>query len=80
MYSGLIIIDGNRIRFSVDDWKVMLAIKMLRHTLRQITAQSFRDPGHQLSPQQQTWFNIWVKMFEYKENIKAFENKQFAKS
>ena len=71
MYSGMIIIDGNRIRFSVDDWKVMLAIKTLRQKLRQVTAQSFRDPGRQLSPQQQSWLIIWEKMTDYHENGKA---------
>ncbi|KAL8651060.1 MAG: hypothetical protein Q9226_004873, partial [Calogaya cf. arnoldii] len=67
MYSGMIIIDGNRIRFSVDDWKVMLAVKTLRQKLRQVTAQSFRDPGRPLSTQQQTWLNIWDKIVEYQE-------------
>ncbi|KAL8887744.1 MAG: hypothetical protein Q9215_004718 [Flavoplaca cf. flavocitrina] len=71
MYSGMIIIDGNRVRFSVDDWKVMLAIKTLRQKLRQVTAQSFRDPGRQLSPQQQSWLIIWEKMVDYHENGKA---------
>ncbi|KAI4251414.1 MAG: hypothetical protein L6R42_008394 [Xanthoria sp. 1 TBL-2021] len=71
MCSGMIIIDGNRIRFSVDDWKVMLAVKTLRQKLRQVTAQSFRDPGRELSSQQQSWLNIWEKIVEYKEKHKA---------
>ncbi|KAL8690220.1 MAG: hypothetical protein Q9218_004283 [Villophora microphyllina] len=65
MYSGVIVVDGNRIRFSIDDWKVMLAIKTLRYNLRQIMAQSFRDPGRQLSVQQQAWLDIWERMFAY---------------
>ncbi|KAL8727270.1 MAG: hypothetical protein Q9166_006151 [cf. Caloplaca sp. 2 TL-2023] len=71
MYSGIIIIDGNRIRFSVDDWKVMLAIKTLRHKLRQINAQLFRDPGHQLSDQQQTWMHFWKKTLEHQAEYQA---------
>lgn len=71
MYSGMIIIDGNRIRFSVDDWKVMLAVKTLRQKLRQVTAQSFRDPGRELSSQQQSWLNVWEKIVEYQEKRKA---------
>lgn len=67
----MIIIDGNRIRFSVDDWKVMLAVKTLRQKLRQVTAQSFRDPGRELSSQQQSWLNIWEKITEYQEKRKA---------
>ncbi|KAL9596931.1 MAG: hypothetical protein Q9219_005494 [cf. Caloplaca sp. 3 TL-2023] len=63
MYSGVIVIDGNRIRFAVDDWKTMLAIKILRQKLRQIMGQLYRDPGHRLSVQQQTWLEIWEKIF-----------------
>ncbi|KAL8703328.1 MAG: hypothetical protein Q9201_003492 [Fulgogasparrea decipioides] len=66
MYSGVIVVEGNRIRFSVDDWKLMLAIKTLRQNLRQIMAQSFRDPGHQLSDRQQIWLEIWKRAFEYR--------------
>lgn len=71
MYAGVIVIDGNRIKFSVDDWKLMLAIKTLRQKLRQLTAQIFRDPGVQLSPQQQTWLGIWERIFAYHEEKMA---------
>lgn len=63
MYSGVIVIDGNRIRFSLDDWRTMLAIRALRTQIRQIMAQSFRSPGRPVSSQQQEWLNIWKKMF-----------------
>ncbi|KAL8830580.1 MAG: hypothetical protein Q9170_005671 [Blastenia crenularia] len=65
MFSGVIVIDGNRIRLSVDDWKLMLVIKRLRHELRQIAAQLYRDPRHRLLPQQQKWLSIWEKIFAY---------------
>lgn len=71
MYSGVIVIDGNRIKFSVDDWKLMLAIKTLRHKLRQITALLFRDPGHQLSPQQHIWLDMWEKVVAYHDEKMA---------
>ena len=63
MYSGVIIIDGNRLRFSVNDWKIMLAIKTLRLRIREIMAQFYRSPGKPLSSQQQDWFDIWQRMF-----------------
>lgn len=63
MYSGVIIIDGNRLRFSVSDWKIMLAIKTLRLRIREIMAQFYRSPGKPLSSQQQDWFDIWQRMF-----------------
>lgn len=67
MYSGVIVIDGNRIRLSVEDWKMMLAIKALRQKLRQITAQLYRDPRSSLSSQQQIWLDIWRRIFAYHE-------------
>jgi len=63
MYSGVIIIDGNRLRFSVGDWRVMLAIKTLRLRIREIMAQFYRSPGKPPSPQQQDWYDVWQRMF-----------------
>lgn len=63
MYAGVIVIDGNRIRFALNTWRVMLAIKTLRSHMRQILAQFFRKPGSMLSPAQQAWMDIWQKVF-----------------
>lgn len=75
MYSGVIIIDGNRIRFSADSWKVMLAIKVLRAQIRQIVAQSIRKPGWPLSHIQQAWMRIWQIIFSHEaRDMKGIEN------
>lgn len=66
-YSGVIVIDGNRIRFSLDDWKTFAAIRALRTQIRRIMSQSFRNPGRAISPQQQEWLTIWEKMFSPNE-------------
>ena len=71
MYSGVIVVDGNRIRLSLNDWKQMLAIKTLRHKLRQITTQLYRDPGYRLTVQQETWLDIWQKIFAYNDEKSA---------
>ncbi|KAL6712823.1 hypothetical protein ACLMJK_009535 [Lecanora helva] len=63
MYSGVVVIDGNRIRFSFEDWKTMSAIKALRYEIRQIMALSFRSPERPLTQQQQTWLDIWERIF-----------------
>jgi len=63
MYSGVIVIDGNRIRFSLDDWRTILVIRALRTQIRQVMAQSFRNPGRPVSRQQQEWLSIWGKIF-----------------
>ena len=59
MYAGVMIIDGNRIRFSVDDWKTLIAIKILRTQIRRIIDQSFHYPGRSLSQDQRSWLDIW---------------------
>lgn len=63
MYSGVIVVDGNRIRFALDEWKTFLALKTLRLQIRQIMTQAFRSPGRGLSAQQQAWLDVWQKIF-----------------
>lgn len=63
MYSGVIVVDGNRIRFALDEWKTLLALKTLRLQIRQIMTQAFRSPGRRLSAQQQAWLDVWQKIF-----------------
>lgn len=70
MYAGVVIIDGNRIRFSLNDWKVMLALKTLRLRVKEIMSRSFRNPGKPLSPHQQKWLDVWQRIFS-----QEFQNK-----
>ncbi|KAI2640033.1 helicase associated domain-containing protein [Xylaria nigripes] len=63
MYAGVIILDGNRARFSVPDWKTMLVIKTLRARLRDILTRSFKMPGKLFTPQQEKWLDVWHKIF-----------------
>ena len=67
MYSGVIVIDGNRVRFAVDDGKMMLAIKTLRTQIRGIMTQAFRHPGRELSAWQKEWLDIWQRVFTVEE-------------
>jgi ATP-dependent RNA helicase DHX29 len=63
MYSGVIVLDGNRARFSVPDWKVMLVIKVLRTRLRDVLTRSFRMPGKLVTAQQEKWLDVWQRIF-----------------
>jgi len=63
MYAGVIVLDGNRARFSVPDWKTLLAIKTLRSRLRDILTRSFKMPGKLLTAQQEKWLDLWHKIF-----------------
>jgi ATP-dependent RNA helicase DHX29 len=63
MYSGVVILDGNRARFSVPDWKTMLVLKMLRTRLKDVLTRSFKMPGKILTAQQEKWLNLWQRIF-----------------
>ncbi|KAK8092028.1 ATP-dependent RNA helicase A [Apiospora hydei] len=63
MYSGVLVLDGNRARFSVPDWKTMLVIKVLRARLRDILNRSFKMPGKLLTEQQEKWMGVWQRIF-----------------
>jgi ATP-dependent RNA helicase DHX29 len=69
MYAGVFILDGNRARFAVSDWKSMLVIKIMRARLRDILTRSFKNPGKPLTQQQQKWMELWQRIFsqEFKE-------------
>ena len=71
MYAGVVVIDGNRIRFSLEDRKTMLVLKTLRTEIRQIMAQSFRKPGAILSSHQQAWLDIWQRVFSIETKDRA---------
>ena len=63
MYAGVIVIDGNRIRFSVRDWGAMLMLKILRVEMRAMVEQQIKHPGRPLSEREQQMLEIWQKMF-----------------
>lgn len=63
MYSGVISIDANRIRFATHTWKSMLALKILNSRLRDLLASTFRNPHKPLSYKQQQWLDIWQQIF-----------------
>ncbi|TGJ82383.1 hypothetical protein E0Z10_g6396 [Xylaria hypoxylon] len=63
MYAGVVILDGNRARFSVADWKTLLVLKTLRARLRDILARSFKMPGKLLPASQEKWLDVWHTIF-----------------
>jgi ATP-dependent RNA helicase DHX29 len=67
MYAGVFVLDGNRGRFSVPDWKTMLVIKTLRTRLREMLMRSFKQPGKMPTPQHQRWLDVWQKVFTPQE-------------
>lgn len=63
MYSGVLVLDGNRVRFAVPDWKTMLCMKVLRARLREALARSFKNPGKLPTAQHERWMDVWQRIF-----------------
>jgi ATP-dependent RNA helicase DHX29 len=63
MFSGVIVLDGNRGRFALPDWKTMLVLKVLRTRLRELLTRSFKQPGKLPTAQQVKWLEVWQRLF-----------------
>lgn len=63
MYSGVLILDGNRVRFAMPDWKTMLVMKVLRARLREVLARAFKNPGKLPTAQHEKWLDVWQRIF-----------------
>lgn len=64
MYSGVLVLDGNRARFATPDWKTMLVVKVLRSRLREMLTRSFKNPGKLPTAQHEKWLEVWQRIFE----------------
>lgn len=63
MFAGIVAIDSNRIRFSVRDWKSLVALKLLSSHVRDIVSIVIRSPHKALSYRHQRWMEIWQLVF-----------------
>jgi ATP-dependent RNA helicase DHX29 len=63
MFAGVLILDGNRARFALPDWKTMIVLKILRTRLRELLTRSFKQPGKLPTPQQERWLEVWQLLF-----------------
>ncbi|RDA90510.1 hypothetical protein CP533_0837 [Ophiocordyceps camponoti-saundersi (nom. inval.)] len=69
MFSGVMVLDGNRARFALPDWKTMLVVKTLRTRLREMLVRSFRQPGKLITAQHQKWFDVWQRLFSLQDQL-----------
>lgn len=74
MFSGVLILDGNRARFSLPDWKMTLVIKVLRSRLKDLLTRAFKQPGKLLTAQQERWLEVWQKVFS--QDLPSKENER----
>ncbi|KAK3375580.1 P-loop containing nucleoside triphosphate hydrolase protein [Lasiosphaeria ovina] len=63
MYAGVMVLDGNRARFTAPDWKTMLVMKVLRARLREMLTRNFKSPGKLPTAQQERWLEVWQRIF-----------------
>ncbi|GAM86607.1 hypothetical protein ANO11243_046210 [Dothideomycetidae sp. 11243] len=63
-YSGVIIIDGNRLRFKVRTWREMALLKALRIKIKSILARAWKRPGRDMTDSEKEWFTVLADMFE----------------
>ncbi|KAK4442660.1 ATP-dependent RNA helicase DHX29 [Podospora aff. communis PSN243] len=70
LYSGVLILDGNRARFAAPDWKTMLVMKVLRARLREMLTRSFKNPGKLPTAQHERWLEVWQRIFTLAQESK----------
>ncbi|KAL9095415.1 MAG: hypothetical protein Q9165_002286 [Trypethelium subeluteriae] len=62
LYTGVIVIDGNRLRFMVDSWKVILVLKILRQRMEEAVERTMKKPGVALPHRLERWMGIWRRV------------------
>ena len=64
LHAGVISLPGNVVRFAVRDWRAAVALKVLRRRVKEILANSWKNPSRQLSQREQEWLGLFFKIFE----------------
>ncbi|KAH0388309.1 ATP-dependent RNA helicase A, partial [Aureobasidium melanogenum] len=69
LYAGVVVIDGNRLRFKVNSWRTCYAVKMLRTKIKEFLAREFKQPGRTVvAEKQKAWMKLFGQVFE---NVEA---------
>lgn len=63
IFSGVLSMDSNRLRFNLKDWKTLLALKILRTKLKEVLIRWFKTPDKPLTSTQEFWLGIWQRVF-----------------
>jgi ATP-dependent RNA helicase DHX29 len=71
MYAGVVVIDGNRLRFKVRDWRTMVVLKTLRAKVKEVLAKLLRSQGRELGDRPRRWMNILEGIFERLKPVSA---------
>ena len=71
LHAGVVTLVGTAMKFSVDDWKVCVAIKVLRRHVQGILTRAWIKPGRGLSEKETQWLGLFLRVFEVKTENKA---------
>jgi len=63
MYAGVIVVDGNRLRIKVKDWKTMAVLKVLRARFREVLSRLLKFPGRELGGRLSKWMDVFEAVF-----------------
>ncbi|KAF2108660.1 P-loop containing nucleoside triphosphate hydrolase protein [Lophiotrema nucula] len=67
LHAGVISLQGNNVlRFSVQDWRVAVALKVLRRRVKEILTAGWKNPGRALSGREKEWLGLYFRVFEGK--------------
>jgi ATP-dependent RNA helicase DHX29 len=64
LHAGVISLPGNVLRFAVREWRAAVALKVLRRRIKEILANSWKNPARQLSDREKEWLGLFYRMFE----------------
>ena len=54
------------LRFAVRDWRAAVALKALRRRVKEILANSWKNPARQLREREKEWLGLFFMIFEQK--------------
>ena len=67
MYAGVIVVDGNRLRLKVRDWRTMIVLKTLRAKAKEALSRTFKYPGKDLGDKQRRWMEVIERIFDQRK-------------
>ncbi|KAI9704578.1 MAG: hypothetical protein M1820_005491 [Bogoriella megaspora] len=62
LYAGVVVIDGQRMRFKVDSWKVLVILKKMRERMKDIVERRLKKPGVRLPERLEKWAVLWRRV------------------
>lgn len=64
LHAGVISFPGSVLRFAVREWRVAVAIKVLRRRVKEILGAGWKSPGRVLGEREREWVGLFMQVFE----------------